>query len=93
MTGAVDTANETHSKEETMPKTPDIQTTRPSRKETAMLQAVIKLIKPAGPGADFERYLQKLQRLDATGAPTREQAKRDFREMRSTDRYGLYVRN
>ena len=58
-----------------------------------MFQAVIKFIKPAGPGADFERYLQKLQELDASGAPTREQAKRDFRELRSADPYSFYTRN
>ncbi len=64
-----------------------------SRKEVRMLKAVIKFIKPAGSDSDFERYLQKLQRLDATGAPTREQAKRDFREFRSSDPYNFYTRN
>lgn len=76
-----------------MPKTTDVRITKIPGKEVGMLQAVIKFIKPAGPGADFERYLQKLQRFDATGAPTREQAKRDFRELRSADRYGFYTRN
>ena len=70
-----------------------VGTTNTSRKEVGMFQAVIKFFAPAGPGADFERYLQKLQRLDATGAPTREQAKRDFREFRSADPYSFYTRN
>ena len=76
-----------------MPQTNEVGTTNIPRKEVGMFQAVIKFIKPAGPGADFERYLQKLQRLDATGAPTREQAKRDFRDLRSVDPYSFYTRN
>ena len=76
-----------------MPQTTDIGTTKILGKEVSMFKAVIKFIKPAGPGADFERYLQKLQELDATGAPTREQAKRDFRELRSADPYSFYTRN
>ena len=63
------------------------------KEETGMLQTIVRLIKPAGPGADFERYLQKLQELDCSGAPTREQAKRDFRAMREADRYSFYTRN
>ena len=76
-----------------MPKNIEVETTETTRKEVGMFQAVIKFFAPAGPGADFERYLQKLQRLDATGAPTREQAKRDFREFRSADPYSFYTRN
>ena len=76
-----------------MPQTTEVGTTKNPGKEAGMFQAVIKFIKPAGPGADFERYLQKLQELDATGAPTREQAKRDFRELRSVDPYNFYTRN
>ena len=76
-----------------MPQTTEVGTTNTSGKEVGMFQAVIKFIKPAGMDADFERYLQKLQRLDATGAPTREQAKRDFREFRSADPYSFYTRN
>ncbi|MYB49591.1 MAG: hypothetical protein F4X72_10085 [Dehalococcoidia bacterium] len=76
-----------------MPETTDIGTTKNQGKEGNMFKAVIKFIKPAGPGADFERYLQKLQELDATGAPTREQAKRDFRDLRSADPYSFYTRN
>ncbi len=76
-----------------MPQKTEVETTSNSRKEVGMLKAIIKFIKPAGPGADFERYLQKLQELDATGAPTREQAKRDFRELRSADPYSFYTRN
>ena len=76
-----------------MPQTTDVRTTSIPGKEVGMFQAVIKFIKPAGPGADFERYLLKLQELDATGAPTREQAKRDFRELRSVDPYSFYTRN
>ena len=76
-----------------MPETNEIGTTKNQGKEVNMFKAVIKFIKPAGPGADFERYLQKLQDLDATGAPTREQAKRDFRELRSADPYSFYTRN
>ena len=76
-----------------MPEKAEVGTTSKSRKEAGMFKAIIKFIKPAGPGADFERYLQKLQRLDATGAPTREQAKRDFREFRSADPYNFYTRN
>ena len=76
-----------------MPEKTEVGTTSKSRKEAGMFKAIIKFIKPAGPGADFERYLQKLQRLDATGAPTREQAKRDFREFRSADPYSFYTRN
>ena len=76
-----------------MPQTTEVGTTKNPGKEVSMFKAVIKFIKPAGPGADFERYLQKLQDLDATGAPTREQAKRDFREQRSVDPYSFYIRN
>ncbi|MYD52031.1 MAG: hypothetical protein F4W93_11200 [Dehalococcoidia bacterium] len=76
-----------------MPETTEVGTTKNQGKEVNMFKAVIKFIKPAGPGADFERYLQKLQELDATGAPTREQAKRDFRDLRSADPYGFYTRN
>ena len=76
-----------------MPQTNEVGKTNIPRKEVGMFQAVIKFIKPAGPGADFERYLLKLQELDATGAPTREQAKRDFRELRSVDPYSFYTRN
>lgn len=76
-----------------MLQTTEVGTTKNQGKEVSMFKAVIKFIKPAGPGADFERYLQKLQELDATGAPTREQAKRDFRELRSADPYSFYTRN
>lgn len=63
------------------------------KKEVGMLKTIVRLIKPAGPGADFERYLQRLQELDASGAPTREQAKRDFRAMRAADQYSFYTQN
>ncbi len=76
-----------------MPQKTEVGTTSNLRKEAGMLKAIIKFIKPAGPGADFERYLQKLQRFDATGAPTREQAKRDFRDLRDLDAYSFYTRN
>ncbi len=76
-----------------MPKTTEVGKTNSPGKEVGMFQAVIKFIRPAGPGANFERYLQNLQRLDASGAPTREQAKRDFREFRSADPYSFNTRN
>lgn len=76
-----------------MKQTDPVGTREFPKKEGGMLKTIARLIKPAGPGADFERYLQKLQELDASGAPTREQAKRDFRAMRATDRYSFYTRN
>lgn len=57
-----------------------------------MLKTIIKLVKPNSPGSEFERYMQKLQRLDADGAPTREQAKRDFRDLQKSD-YNHYTLN
>lgn len=76
-----------------MKQTNEFETREFPKKEGGMLKTIVRLIKPAGPGADFERYLQKLQELDASGAPTREQAKRDFRAMRATDRYSFYTQN
>lgn len=79
--------------EEAVKQTNEFETPEFPKKEGGMLKTIVRLIKPAEPGADFERYLQKLQELDASGAPTREQAKRDFRSMRATDRYNFYTQN
>jgi|GEM_PF-2876123 hypothetical protein len=58
-----------------------------------MFKTVVRLIDRVGPQSDFERYLGKLQRLDAEGAPTREQAKRDFRDLRDRNSYNIYGMN
>lgn len=55
-----------------------------------MFKTVVRLIDHVGPQSEFERYLGKLQRLDAEGAPTREQAKRDFRDFSKRDRYNSF---
>ncbi len=58
-----------------------------------MFKTVVRMIDRIGPQSEFERYLDKLQRLDAEGAPTREQAKRDFRDLSDRNRYNVYGTN
>jgi hypothetical protein len=43
-----------------------------------MLQRVRSMIRRINGGSGFEAYLASLQRHDVTGAPTREQARREY---------------
>jgi hypothetical protein len=58
-----------------------------------MFKTVTKFIDQFGPQSEFERYLEKLQRTDPTGAPSRELARRDYREMKDRSRYNPYGMN
>ena len=48
-----------------------------------MLQKLVKIIHRLNGVSDFESYLENLQSLDPSGAPTREQARKDYYRMQA----------
>ncbi len=61
--------------------------------EEKMLQRVFSVIRRTNGVSGFDGYLQSLQGLDSAGAPTREEARRDYLAARRRGQYrydGLY---
>ena len=64
-----------------------------AERRKALINRIIGTIRRTQGASGFDGYLENLQRLDRRGAPTREQARRDYLALHRRGRYnqdGIY---